>query len=318
MTALAPDVCHKGTMLRTPLTATRRSNTLSYRIMKRPSLACLTAMAMSSSVAQAFVISASTTTTTTTPTTSATTQTRNYNTHSNRFPHLTSLDPYTHKSNYRPRTTTTRLYSSGKEEGFLSKIGNAVKSILPTKIFGSKEEKQALARKKEYRNQISGGLNEVLKDAPLGIRMMGKMVSPLLSSMASTLADTMAEQQRTTEGLMDDARGYLMGDPAVTKLLGEPISLGTPFSQASSTTSINGKTQTRVELGVPVSGSRTSGTIRLLATQDGISQMTLDAGGRSMNVSLSRKSSSYFGSSGYKVNGDDNVIEAEVIDKTTK
>ena len=144
------------------------------------------------------------------------------------------------------------------------------------------------------------------------------MVSPLLSSMASSLADTMAEQQRTTEQLMDDARGYLMGDPAVATVLGEPISLGTPFSQSSATTSINGKTQTRVELGMPVFGSRGSGTVRLLATQDGISQLLLEAGGRSINVSLTRKSRSSFGSSGFKVNGDDNIIEAEVIEKKAK
>lgn len=279
---------------------------------KRQSLIFLSVVAMSSCGGHAWVVPATTTTTTTTA------STRAFSTRSHRLPDYLAPDQLNCKITCRPRIATTRLYSTGKDEGFLAKIGNAVKSILPTKIFGSKEEKQALARKKEYREQISGGLNEVLKDAPLGLRMMGKMVSPLLSTMASSLADTMAEQQRTTEGLMDDARQYLMGDPAVANLLGEPISLGAPFSQSSSTTSINGKTQTRVELGMPVSGSRSSGTIRLLATQDGISQMILEAGGRSVNVSLSRKGGSYSTSSGYKVNGDDNIIEAEIIEKKKK
>ena len=231
--------------------------------------------------------------------------------------------------NRQKSSMTTRLYSSSsnnnkkkEEEGFLSKIGKAVQKMLPTSIFGSDEEKLTLARKKEYRDQVSGSLDTLLKDAPLPLRMMGKMVSPLLSSVASTLADTMAEQQRTMEGIMDDARAYLLGDPAVSKLLGEPIQLGTPFSQSSSSSSINGQTQTRVELAMPIQGSKGAGTMRLLATQDGISQIELDVGGRRLEVQLANKkkgmSSSIGSSSPSKVNGDDNIIEAEVIEKETK
>lgn len=224
--------------------------------------------------------------------------------------------------------TTTRLYSSqkNKDQSFLSKIGEAAKKILPTSLFGSNEEKKKLARKKEYKDQVSGGLDTMLKDAPLGMRMMGKMISPIISSVASSLADTMAEQQRATDGIMDDARAYLMGDPAVVGLLGEPIQMGAPFSQSSSTSSINGQTQSRVEMVIPVTGSQLSGTMRILATQDGISQLAVDAGGRRLDVNLSSPSkrgsgsSSVFGksSTSSRINGDDNIIEAEVIDKQSK
>ena len=154
-----------------------------------------------------------------------------------------------------PRNQATRLYfSSQKEqdEGFLSKLGKAAKSVLPTKWFGTDEEKAKLQRRKEVRDEISGGLNEILKDAPLPIKMVGKMMGPLMGKMASSLAETVAEQQRTTEGLLEDARGYLMNDPAVTGALGEPISVGSPFSQSSSTSSINGKTQVRFMQSVKV------------------------------------------------------------------
>jgi hypothetical protein len=216
-----------------------------------------------------------------------------------------------------------RLYSSSKndDEGILSKIGKAAKKFLPTNIFGTEEEKTKLARKKEYRDQVSGGLDSMLKDAPLALRMMGKLVSPLVSSMASTLADTMAEQQRTTEGVMDDAREYLMGDPAVSQLLGGSIQLGPPFSQSSSSSNINGQMNTRLELVMPIQGSKGSGTVRLLATQDGISQLQLEAGGRRLDVSLTKRgspSSSTRNSLSSRINGDDNIIEAEVIDKETK
>lgn len=216
----------------------------------------------------------------------------------------------------------TRLYSSSdKDEGFLSRIGKAAKNLLPKNLFGNEEEKNKLARKKEYRDEVSGGLEAMLKDAPLGVRMMGKLITPLVSSLASNLADAMAEQQRTTEGIMDDARAYLKGDPSVSALLGEAIQLGAPFSQSTSSSSINGQTQTRVELAMPVQGSRGSGTVRLLATQDGIAQLQLDASGRRLDVKLTRRgsaSSSFGRSSPSRINGDDNIIEAEVIEKDTK
>jgi hypothetical protein len=217
--------------------------------------------------------------------------------------------------------------SNEEKKGLLSKASDAVKSVLPTKWFGSKEEKQELQRRKDVRDEISGGLNEILKDAPLPVKMIGKMLKPLMSKVAATLAETVAEQQRTTEAMLEDARGYLMFDPAVTKLLGEPIRIGTPFAQSSSTTSINGKTQSRVELSLPVSGSRDSGVVRIVASQEGISQLQVEAGGRSVNVSLKKKgwsssgsasSSSGSGSSYSLPRDDDNIIEAEIIDKKTK
>ena len=241
----------------------------------------------------------------------------------------TSTTPFS-LSNTAPRnikrSTGSRLHYSSRnkkdeDQGILAKIGKTVKSFLPTKWFGSDEEKRELARREEMKQEMSSSIDQMFKDAPLGIRMMGKMISPLMSGVASSLAETMAEQRRTTESLMEDARGYLMGDPAVISLLGEPIRVGSPFSQSSSTTSINGKTQTRIELGMPVTGSRGSGVARLLATQEGISQLQVEAGGRAINVSLVKRGGGGWsgGSSkkGYS-SSDDNIIEAEIIEKKSK
>jgi hypothetical protein len=225
----------------------------------------------------------------------------------------------------RHRNQATRVYFSSRKnnnekKGLLSKVGGAVKSILPKilpkKWFGSDEEKQKIQRRKEVKNQVSGELNNILKDAPLGIRILGKLASPLMSSAASKLAETMAGQQRTTEVLLEDARSYLTGDPAVTRMIGEPISVGAPSSQSSSTVSINGKTQSRVELAMQVSGSKGSGVARLLATQEGIEQLQLEADGQVINVSLTTQPRS--GGSHSLQGGDDNIIEAEIIDKKTK
>jgi hypothetical protein len=239
-----------------------------------------------------------------------------------------------------PLTTRTpsRLYSSSRRNdddntnekkgvsGFLSKVG---KKVLPTKwgtkFFGSEEEKAKLARKKEIQEEVSGNLNTMLKGAPLGIRMLGKMVSPLMSKAAATMAEAMAEQQRATEDLLEEVRVYILNDPEARDLLGDTISVGAPIQQSSSTMNVNGKAQSRVELAFPVNGSKGSGVARLLASrQDGISQLLLEAGGRLITVSLAKKTFSGSTLSGYKKSSsrrpadDDNIIEAEIIEKTPK
>eukprot|EP00537_Pseudo-nitzschia_pungens_P015783 CAMPEP_0172403810 /NCGR_PEP_ID=MMETSP1061-20121228/60607_1 /TAXON_ID=37318 /ORGANISM="Pseudo-nitzschia pungens, Strain cf. pungens" /LENGTH=276 /DNA_ID=CAMNT_0013138343 /DNA_START=93 /DNA_END=923 /DNA_ORIENTATION=- len=224
---------------------------------------------------------------------------------------------------HRKNDATLVLFSSGnnkeREKSFLEKAGNAIKSILPKRWFGSDEEKEKLAQKKEVEKQVSGGLDYVFRDAPFGLQMMGKMLSPLMSTAASTLAETMAEQQRNTEQLLEDARIYIVRDPVVASILGEPIDVRTPFSQSSSTTSINGKTQSRVELAFEITGSKNSGVARLLATDGGIVELRTEVGGRVIDVSLSNQEKwpRYDGSYSSSTD-DDGIIEAEIVEKKTK
>ena len=70
-----------------------------------------------------------------------------------------------------------------------------------------------------------------------------------------------------------------------------------------------------------VSGSRSAGIARLLATQDGIAQLQVEADGRAITVNLSKSrfSSGSGGKSSYASSrDDDNIIEAEIIEKKTK
>lgn len=204
----------------------------------------------------------------------------------------------------------------------MDSIGKTAKSFLPKKWFGSQEEKAQLARKKEVKDQVKGSMEELLKDAPLGVRMMGKMVAPLMGNLASTMAEGFAEQQRTTETLLEDAQRYIMNDPNVVNAMGTPIQLGAPFSQSSSMSSnVNGQTQSRVELALNIAGSKRSGIARILATNEGIAQLIVESGGKVFNVSLQSKrgpssSKRKFGGSSTAA-GDDNIIEAEIIDKDT-
>jgi hypothetical protein len=305
-------------MNRGPLLFKRANTTATTMILpSKKKLFCLTAAAAFSSSAQAWVLPAATP-----------------GAVSHRAGQLVATAPMTTFlttpiNHYNHHRVSTRLYSSRNnkdDDTLLSKIGSkvksGVKSVLPTKWFGTKEEKKAQLVRKEAKEQVTGGIQEMLKDAPLGVRMIGKMIAPLVSKMASTMAETMKDQQEKMRVIMEDTQRSLVNDDAVTSVLGEPIQMGAPFSQSSSTSSINGKAQSRIELGMPVTGPIGSGVARVLATQDGISQLQVEVGGRVINVNLSgssrkRRSSSSgkFSSSG---SGKDNIIEAEIIDKETK
>jgi len=232
-----------------------------------------------------------------------------------------SLSPYALLA-ATPSTTTTRLYASSprNEEGFLEKIGDAARRVLPWNWFKSDEERKAEIERKKVRKEISGGITELLKDAPLPVRMFGGLVGPLFSSAMSGLAESMKEQQQTIDSLLEDAAAYLNGDDAVVQLLGgDPVSVGSPFSQSSSTTSINGKSTTRIDMAFPVTGrSGTPGVARLSYTDQGIQQLTVQANGRVVPVSLSSKGKKRRGGRIGGGSRDDTIIEAEIIEKDTK
>jgi hypothetical protein len=212
-----------------------------------------------------------------------------------------------------PASSMTRLYhaSAKKEEGFLEKVKDAAKSILPKKWFQSDKERKAELARRQVQDEISGGLKEILKDAPFPIRVLGGLMGKAMSSAMSSIAETMAETQQQIDSLMLDANRYLLSDDAVAQALGVPIQVGSPFSQSSST---SGKTISRIELGFPVSGSRGSGVARLVSSGEGIQELSLQVGGRVIQVSLSGKSRRQSFSSG----GDDNIIEAEIVEKKPK
>jgi len=236
-----------------------------------------------------------------------------------------SLEKYQH--NHRQQIGfTTRNYATNNndDDSYLSKVKGAAKSILPQKWFQTEEEKKAEIQRVKVQNEVTGGLAEILKDAPLPIRMLGKMVGPIMSKLASGLAETMAEQQASVQNVMNDAKSCLYGDETVRQTLGEPISVAdTPFSQSSSSSNMNGQTTSRTELSFQVSGSRNSGIARAIASQDGIQALTLDVDGRVINIDVTKRGSvsARMAGSG-KYDGDDiieaEIVEAEIIEKNTK
>ena len=224
-----------------------------------------------------------------------------------------------------PFTTTTRLFSSSNSDnaGILSKLKGAAKSILPKKWFQTDEEKQAALERKRVKQEVKGSIQQVLKDAPLPVKMLGGMIAPLLSSVMSTVAEQVGEQQRAMDALLEDARVYLVRDFVASQALGEPITVSAPFSQSSSTVMINGKTTTNIQATFNVMGSKSSGVARMDATEAGITSLVLDVNGRPIRVNISSSSGSEVGDSSYykktslgknpKNAGD--IIDVEFVEK---
>merc|ERR1712232_1086433 len=174
--------------------------------------------------------------------------------------------------------------SNNYEEGngIFQSLKKMAKKVLPETWTQSEKERKAYLVKKERQNEISSGLQEILKDAPLPVRMLGSMVAPLFSSMASTLQ----EQQQKTSDLLDEARSYIVADPDAVSILGEPLVMQPPFSQSSSSSSINGKTTSQVQASFPVQGAYQQGIASMTASEAGIQRLVLQVGGRSMDINV--------------------------------
>ncbi|KAL7535041.1 hypothetical protein ACHAXR_006232 [Thalassiosira sp. AJA248-18] len=211
----------------------------------------------------------------------------------------------------------SRLYFSQKDDdsdwdtfkkaggNLLKKGADKIKSLLP---FGESKSRAEIM-KKERKEEITGGINTMLKDMPFPVRMMGRMVSPLLARAANE----MAEQSKQVQELLEEARLRLINDSALTEMLGGNIQVGQPFSQSSSTTVINGNSSARVQASFEVAGNRSSGIATMESSNGEISSLTVNVNGRNISVGSSRVGNVFGKSSSGK--NDDNIIEAEIIEK---
>lgn len=189
---------------------------------------------------------------------------------------------------------STRLYSSSnKRKGLFGGLKNVAKSVLPKRFTQSKEERTAALAKKEQKDAMKSGIKAMLKDAPLAVRMVGSLVAPLLSNLASTVQ----AQQQQTQILMDDARDLIMSDSAATAALGEPIVVQPPFSQSSSSVSVNGKMSSRLQCQFHVLGTKEQGVASMVASEGGIQSLQLQVRSGTMNISLVKSAGSSTSSS---------------------
>mmetsp|Transcript_25137 Transcript_25137/g.54190 ORF Transcript_25137/g.54190 Transcript_25137/m.54190 type:complete len:281 (+) Transcript_25137:28-870(+) len=220
------------------------------------------------------------------------------------------------KGNFVPKNFVTNSSNDNSRGG----RGNFNNEPLPPGVGGwSQPQRNNRAnRRQNVRNESQPQYRPELGDEPIGFgyggirRLVDRWMNPyakfggdrMMDRVNSEMARSMTEDQRSIKALLADARTCLLADPVVRSMMGADLELGTPFSKSSSSTMINGVTKSHLQLGIPVSGSQGTGSIRLLANQDGISQIELDAGGRVIEVSLNKR-------------GRSEVIDASVLDRET-
>lgn len=215
--------------------------------------------------------------------------------------------------------TTTRLFA---EKSFLEKAGDAIKSIIP---FGKKKS-EAITKKQRAKEEVSSSIDKIFQDAPLGVRMFGKMMKPLVSSLAGNLAEAVEEQSRQMSDLLSDARGYIIRNAECSRYLGEPIEVSSPFSQSSSTVSINGKTESRISASFTVTGRNGSAVATMNSSNGNIDRLYLNVNGRNIEIDTkgaSRNDSIFVDDSTYqkassglgKNHNRGKIIDAEFVDK---
>jgi len=173
------------------------------------------------------------------------------------------------------------------------------------KWFGGDKKKE----EKSAGGELVAGIDALLKDAPLPVKMLGGMMKPLVQGMGQMIA----ESANDAGELQDAALRALRMDSRAVAALGRDISSGGVFSTSSSSSSINGRTQKRIQLSFSVLGSGgQQGMATVLGTaSDGsairIDQLQLQANGQVINVSGGG------GGGGNGGGGNDGVIDVEVV-----
>ena len=126
---------------------------------------------------------------------------------------------------------------------------------------------------------LSNGLDELLKDAPLPVKLVAQLAKPLIGALETVLK----EGAEDTEALLDAAQSALERDSRVTALLGPDPQIGGVFSSASS--NMNG--QKSVQLQFSLSNGAT-GALRGESPQGGgapkLVSLQVSGGGQQLDV----------------------------------
>jgi len=113
--------------------------------------------------------------------------------------------------------------------------------------------------KKKKGGALSNGLDEVLKNAPLPVKLAAQLAKPLIGALETLLE----EGQADTDVLLTKAESALRRDARVTQLLGDDVEIGGVFMSSSS--NINGVKS--LQLQAQLSGG--GGTVALRGESQG-------------------------------------------------
>ena len=155
-------------------------------------------------------------------------------------------------------------------------------------------------------------MDQMMSEMMTKTRMMDEMLDRFNSQMNAGMMNAQGDQPPLDEfRLMDEALEYLNTDAEVTDVLGNGIQLGPPFSRSSSSEMVNGISTSRLQLGIPIRGSRGEGRAMLFADDEGITQIGLDAKGHDSLIDVNLDGTRTRSNSKAK---DEEVIDATVVD----
>ena len=159
---------------------------------------------------------------------------------------------------------------------------------------------------KEPESALTNGMDELLKDAPLPVKVLGGIVKPLIAGLGAALRESQAQ----SESLLQEAQGALRADSRVASLLGGDVVVGATFSQSSS--NVNGAVS--LALQCQLSGKSGEGVVSIRG-QGGngdvyVTSLVVQVNGQQFEVPTLR------GGGGGDVSGgagDSGVIDIEVV-----
>lgn len=160
-------------------------------------------------------------------------------------------------------------------------------------------------KKKGGGGPLSRAADELLKNAPMPVKVMGALVKPAIGALENALAEGAAD----ADEMMLQAQSALRADGRVTALLGPDVAIGAVFSSSSSSSSINGVTRKMMSLQCSVAGSLGSGVVAMQGQSEGgsldIQSLQVQAAGQVLDVQSLRGA----GGGG----GSDGVIDIDVM-----
>uniref|UniRef100_A0A061REU6 Uncharacterized protein n=1 Tax=Tetraselmis sp. GSL018 TaxID=582737 RepID=A0A061REU6_9CHLO len=106
-----------------------------------------------------------------------------------------------------------------------------------------RRETEELSRPPDFGSFFGGGL-------------LGRAAGSVLGSAVRAMGEQMAEVSRQSEGVQRRAAMAIQSSREVSDRLGGAVEVGTPVSQSSMSSSINGRVSKKVTLVLPVSGPR--------------------------------------------------------------
>ena len=165
----------------------------------------------------------------------------------------------------KPNTTLQRKAKAPAESNFLVK---AVDSV--AKFFGLDNESKL---KKERQRKVNESIDNMLA----GTGIVGGVFGGLMKGVANVMAESFAESAGDMDKVMAEVQRNLESQEDFQNILGDSLSLGSPFSTSISSSNINGIINKNMNLIMPVTSSGGNGNVQVQASIDQSGRVSINS-----------------------------------------